>query len=112
VALRPAPALLLLGRDGYRESVLFADGRRKEGSCSPQALAACLNAGDRTSAGLLRDEYSPGLGFRLTTSDPVGSGSGNCENPCARVHRVNASAARNSAADGAAGPCLPGGTEP
>ena len=40
--------------------VLFAGGGGKEGSCTPQALAACLNAGEWTSVGPGSGKYSPG----------------------------------------------------
>ncbi len=42
---------LLLGGDGY-------GGPAR--SCTPQALAACLNAGDCTSVVLMSGKYSPG----------------------------------------------------
>ena len=41
----------------------------------------------------------------LATYGSVVSGSGKCENLCARTHRANASARRNSEADGTGGPC-------
>jgi hypothetical protein len=100
------PRLLLLGRGGYDGGVLFAGRGGKEGSCTPQALAVCLNAGDWTSVPLpMAGKYSPGPSVRVATSDTVVSGSGNCENPCTRRHRANVSAARSSAADGSGGPC-------
>ena len=47
--------LLLLGRDGYGGPV---------GSCTPQALAACLNAGDCSSVVLMSGKYSPRASVR------------------------------------------------
>ena len=88
---------MLFGREGY--------GGGPVGSCSPQALAACRNAGDWNSVGPGAGKYSPGPSVRVATSDTVLSGSGNCETPCLRMHRANVSAARNSAADGSGGPC-------
>jgi hypothetical protein len=105
--VRDAVARLpLLGRDGYDGPVLVAGGGAKDGSCTPQALAACLNAGDWTSVPLpMAGKYSPGANVSVATSDTVVSGSGKRMNPCVRMHRANASAARNSAAVGSGGPC-------
>jgi hypothetical protein len=105
--VRDAVARLpLLGRHGYDGPVLVAGGGGKDGSCTPHALAACLNAGDWTSVPLpMAGKYSPGANVSVATSDTVVSGSGKRMNPCVRMHRANASAVRNSAAVGSGGPC-------
>jgi hypothetical protein len=84
----------------YDGGMLFAAGGGN--SCNPQAVAACLNAGDWTSPGLVSGKDSPRPSVR--PGPYVVSGSGKCEGPCARMHRVNVSAARSSPAVGAGGP--------
>ena len=49
-ARRRSRASWLLGGDAYGGPV---------GSCTPQALAACLNAGDASSVVLMSGKYSP-----------------------------------------------------
>jgi hypothetical protein len=69
-------------------------------------LAARLNAagGVCQSVVLLMGKYIPRPSVKFGWSGAVANGSGNCGNPCVRMHLANARAERNCVAEGGGGP--------